>query len=52
MEDGKLTPLIMSERHNCDNVKEVERLLAEHPNEENVILHGAVLSVVRITRGT
>ncbi|KAJ6624121.1 phosphatase 2C-like domain-containing protein [Mycena sp. CBHHK59/15] len=33
MQDGKLAPVIMSDRHNCSNTEEVERLLAAHPNE-------------------
>ncbi|KAJ6585637.1 phosphatase 2C-like domain-containing protein, partial [Mycena capillaripes] len=51
MQNGKMTPIILSDRHNCSDPKEVERLLAEHPDEDGVIVHGGVLSVLRVTRG-
>ncbi|KAJ6584286.1 phosphatase 2C-like domain-containing protein [Mycena sp. CBHHK59/15] len=50
MQDGKLTPVIMSDRHNCSNTKEVERLLAEHPNEENIIQRNRLLGLLAVTR--
>jgi hypothetical protein len=51
MQDGKLTPFIMSERHNCTNSEEVLKLAREHPNEENPVINRRVLGILAITRG-
>ncbi|KAJ7658280.1 phosphatase 2C-like domain-containing protein [Mycena polygramma] len=38
--DGKLTPIMLGDRHNCNSPEEVERLTAEHPGEKNLIDNG------------
>ncbi|KAJ6622037.1 phosphatase 2C-like domain-containing protein [Mycena sp. CBHHK59/15] len=50
MQDGKLTPVIMSDRHNCRDANEVERLHAEHPGEENIVQGDRVLGLLAVTR--
>ncbi|KAJ6606691.1 phosphatase 2C-like domain-containing protein [Mycena sp. CBHHK59/15] len=50
IQDGKLTPVLMSDRHNCSNMVEVERILAAHPNEANIVQYGRLLGVLAVTR--
>ncbi|KAJ7173733.1 phosphatase 2C-like domain-containing protein [Mycena filopes] len=50
MQNGTMTPIFLSDRHNGSNPAEVERLLAEHPGEVDVVPHGAVVGVLRVTR--
>ncbi|KAJ7755194.1 phosphatase 2C-like domain-containing protein [Mycena metata] len=50
MQNGKMTPILLSDRHNGSNPKEVERLLSQHPGEVDVIPYGAVVGVLRVTR--
>ncbi|KAJ6486437.1 phosphatase 2C-like domain-containing protein [Mycena vitilis] len=50
-EEGNFTPIFLSERHNCSNPAELERMRAEHPNEDHAVVHGAaVLGCLRVTR--
>ncbi|KAJ6524262.1 phosphatase 2C-like domain-containing protein [Mycena vulgaris] len=49
-QNGKLIPVIMSDQHNCQNAKEVERLLEEHLGEERIIQNGRVLGLLAVTR--
>ncbi|KAJ7454277.1 phosphatase 2C-like domain-containing protein [Mycena galericulata] len=49
-EDPKLTPIFLSERHNCSNPAELVRMHAEHPNEEHAVVYDAVLGCLRVTR--
>ncbi|KAK7015306.1 protein serine threonine phosphatase 2C [Favolaschia claudopus] len=41
----------LSERHNCDNPTEVERVRQQHPNESDVLQYDSLLGTLRITRG-
>ncbi|KAJ6554052.1 phosphatase 2C-like domain-containing protein [Mycena vulgaris] len=50
--DGKLTPLIMSDRHNCTNTQEILKLAEEHPGEADLVSNGRVLGVLAVTRAT
>ncbi|KAJ7865465.1 phosphatase 2C-like domain-containing protein [Mycena olivaceomarginata] len=50
MQSGKMIPVIMSDRHNCENEKEVKRLLEEHPGEEKIVQNGRVLGLLAVTR--
>ncbi|KAJ7608931.1 phosphatase 2C-like domain-containing protein [Mycena polygramma] len=50
MQDGKLRPIMLGDRHNCTNSKEVERLIAEHPGEENLVQGIHVLGLLAVTR--
>ncbi|KAJ7612835.1 phosphatase 2C-like domain-containing protein, partial [Mycena polygramma] len=51
MQGGKLRPIMLGDRHNCTNPEEVERLVAEHPGEENLIYNGShVLGLLAVTR--
>ncbi|KAJ7898389.1 phosphatase 2C-like domain-containing protein [Mycena leptocephala] len=50
MQDGKLTPIIMSDQHNCQNVREVERLTEEHSGEEQLVQGNRVLGLLAVTR--
>ncbi|KAJ7182448.1 phosphatase 2C-like domain-containing protein [Mycena crocata] len=48
-DDG--APIFLSERHNCSNPAELERMRNEHPNEDHAVKDGdAVLEALRITR--
>ncbi|KAJ7455814.1 phosphatase 2C-like domain-containing protein [Mycena latifolia] len=49
-EDDKWTSLFLSERHNCKNPAEVQRLHQEHPNEAHVIQDDTLLSTLCVTR--
>ncbi|KAJ6511852.1 phosphatase 2C-like domain-containing protein [Mycena vulgaris] len=50
-EDGNTSPLFLSERHNCSNPAELERMHTEHPNEDHAVMYGeAVLGCLRVTR--
>ncbi|KAJ7275101.1 phosphatase 2C-like domain-containing protein [Mycena rebaudengoi] len=49
-QDQKWTPVLLSDRHNCTNSHEVERLLAEHPGEKDVVLYNRVLGTLAVTR--
>ncbi|KAJ7866043.1 phosphatase 2C-like domain-containing protein [Mycena olivaceomarginata] len=48
--DDKWTSLFLSERHNCDNPAEVERLRGEHPNEDHLLKDDTLLDTIRVTR--
>ncbi|KAJ7230264.1 phosphatase 2C-like domain-containing protein, partial [Mycena pura] len=48
--DGKWTSCLLSERHNCSNPKEVERLFREHPNEQGLAVSGRVCGALAVTR--
>ncbi|KAJ6524256.1 phosphatase 2C-like domain-containing protein [Mycena vulgaris] len=50
MQDGKLTPILLSERHNCTDAKEMERLATEHPGEKDIVKYGRVLGLLAVTR--
>ncbi|KAJ7031268.1 phosphatase 2C-like domain-containing protein [Mycena alexandri] len=50
MQDGKLTPILMNDRHNCTDAKEVEKFLADHPGEQGLIKWNRVLGLLAITR--
>ncbi|KAJ6524250.1 phosphatase 2C-like domain-containing protein [Mycena vulgaris] len=50
MQDGKLTPILLSERHNCTDAKEMERLATEHPGEKDIVKYGRVLDLLAVTR--
>ncbi|KAJ7870000.1 phosphatase 2C-like domain-containing protein [Mycena leptocephala] len=50
MQDGKLNPIIMSDQHNCQNVREVEQLTEEHPGEEQLVQGNRVLGLLAVTR--
>jgi len=48
--DGKWTSFFLSERHNCDNPDEVQRLRRQHSNEDHVIQSDSLLGTLRVTR--
>ncbi|KAJ7087106.1 hypothetical protein C8R44DRAFT_900745 [Mycena epipterygia] len=48
--DNKWTSFFLSERHNCNNPDEVQRLHREHPNEDHVVQDDSLLGTLRITR--
>ncbi|KAJ7731005.1 phosphatase 2C-like domain-containing protein [Mycena maculata] len=50
MKKGKLTPVMMSERHNCTNTQETLKLAGEHPGEKDLVIHNRVLGVLAVTR--
>ncbi|KAJ6524248.1 phosphatase 2C-like domain-containing protein [Mycena vulgaris] len=50
MQDGKLTPILLSERHNCTDAKEMKRLATDHPGEKDVVKYGRVLGLLAVTR--
>ncbi|KAJ6607111.1 phosphatase 2C-like domain-containing protein, partial [Mycena sp. CBHHK59/15] len=49
-ESGEWTQTFLSERHNCSNPAEVERINREHPGEAHAIVDVAVLDALRVTR--
>ncbi|KAK7039390.1 protein serine threonine phosphatase 2C [Favolaschia claudopus] len=51
-DDGVWVATLLSERHNCINPEEVNRLCAEHPNEdlENLIHYNRVCGALAVTR--
>ncbi|KAJ6624085.1 phosphatase 2C-like domain-containing protein [Mycena sp. CBHHK59/15] len=50
MKNGKWIPTILSDRHNCKNMKEVDRLGREHPNEQNLVVGNRILGLLAVTR--
>ncbi|KAJ7154125.1 hypothetical protein C8R46DRAFT_1041872 [Mycena filopes] len=51
IQDGKLTSILVSERHNGRDAKEVAKFLSEHPGEEGLIHRGdRVLGLLAVTR--
>ncbi|KAF7350268.1 Protein serine threonine phosphatase 2C [Mycena venus] len=48
--DDKWTQIFLSERYNCDNPDEIQRLGREHPNEPHVIQDDSLLGTLRVTR--
>lgn len=46
----KLTPLMLSDRHNCSNDQEARRLAEEHPGEEHPVYYGRLLGFLAVTR--
>ena len=43
--------LKITSNHNGDNLEEVNRIIAEHPGEDEVMLKKRVLGAIAVTRG-
>ncbi|KAJ7466170.1 phosphatase 2C-like domain-containing protein [Mycena galericulata] len=50
MQQGEMVPVVMSDRHNCTNEKELKRLLEEHPGEKELVQNNRVLGLLAVTR--
>ncbi|KAJ7454492.1 phosphatase 2C-like domain-containing protein [Mycena latifolia] len=50
IQNDKLTPVILSDRHNCTNPQEALKLADEHPGESSPVIYGRVLGVLAVTR--
>ncbi|KAJ7191917.1 phosphatase 2C-like domain-containing protein [Mycena pura] len=50
LRDGKMTPIMLGDRHNCSNPDEVKRLADEHPNEPNLVQGNRVQGLLAVTR--